>query len=92
MTLISYARRREVGGTIVYPIILAMVIVSATARILKMVSPRFDNMVAHEAHLKVVFLQIGNFTQSQFLRNRLNTDFRVDSDIYILELLRTVKK
>lgn len=59
MTLISYARRREVGGTIVYPIILAMVIVSATARILKMVSPRFDNMVAHEAHLKVVFLQIG---------------------------------
>ena len=29
-----------------------MVVVSATARILKMVSPRFDNMVALEAQLK----------------------------------------
>lgn len=52
-TLVSYARRREVGGkSVFYPIVLAMIIVSATARILKMASPRFDNMVAHEAQLK----------------------------------------
>jgi ATP-binding cassette subfamily D (ALD) protein 2 len=52
VTLISYARRREVGSTIIYPVILAMMIVTATARILKKVSPRFDTMVSHEAQLK----------------------------------------
>ncbi|CAD5212267.1 unnamed protein product [Bursaphelenchus okinawaensis] len=52
ITLINYARRREVGNTVMIPVVLACVIVSATARILKKVSPRFDNMIAKEAHLK----------------------------------------
>ncbi|KAI6227315.1 Pmp-4 [Aphelenchoides fujianensis] len=40
VTLINYARRREVGSTIMFPVVLAIVLISATARILKMVSPR----------------------------------------------------
>lgn len=50
--MIQYARKREVGSTIIYPVLLATVIVSGTARVLKWVSPRFDNMVSHEAQLK----------------------------------------
>jgi ATP-binding cassette subfamily D (ALD) protein 2 len=44
--------KREAGSTLIYPVVLALVIVSGTARILKLVSPRFDNMVSHEAQLK----------------------------------------
>uniref|UniRef100_A0A7E4VFE9 ABC transporter domain-containing protein n=1 Tax=Panagrellus redivivus TaxID=6233 RepID=A0A7E4VFE9_PANRE len=51
-TLIKYAQRREAGGTVGSPIILAGIVVFGTAQILKAISPRFGDMVAEEANRK----------------------------------------
>ncbi|GMS96468.1 hypothetical protein PENTCL1PPCAC_18643 [Pristionchus entomophagus] len=52
LTLVSYARRRGSGKSILFPMFLGAAVVSATARILKAVSPRFGSMVAEEANRK----------------------------------------
>uniref|UniRef100_A0A0K0EY63 ATP-binding cassette sub-family D member 2 (inferred by orthology to a human protein) n=1 Tax=Strongyloides venezuelensis TaxID=75913 RepID=A0A0K0EY63_STRVS len=52
LTLIQLARKREAGGSVTFPIILAMVVISFTHRILRRVSPKFGHMVAEEAKRK----------------------------------------
>ncbi|GMT26113.1 hypothetical protein PFISCL1PPCAC_17410, partial [Pristionchus fissidentatus] len=52
LTLVSYARQRGSGNSIIFPMILGAGVVSATARILRAVSPRFGSMVAEEAKRK----------------------------------------
>uniref|UniRef100_A0AC35U787 ABC transporter domain-containing protein n=1 Tax=Rhabditophanes sp. KR3021 TaxID=114890 RepID=A0AC35U787_9BILA len=52
LTLVNYARNREVGSGVTVPILIALVVISSTHRILKAVSPKFGSMVAEEAKRK----------------------------------------
>uniref|UniRef100_A0A914C767 Uncharacterized protein n=1 Tax=Acrobeloides nanus TaxID=290746 RepID=A0A914C767_9BILA len=52
ITLLKYARDREAGSSVFFPMFIAAVVVSGTARILKAISPRFGEMVAEEAQRK----------------------------------------